>query len=219
MSSTFSNFFAGQPGILRFVFSCCHSHNVSQQTGHKKDSRLDCHPYVSALPIFPGRRQPSIFGASELNCRVRNGYGWTLTAISTDYSIPQNLASMDKPTRCLSMETKKQRRERAFTLAWKRAIRSLLLSGDPYESRTRVCGVRGRRLNHLTNGPSSSQASYPLLPSADESSVITLLLLFQSNPLRWALIGVLRTLLGSHLGASPTQVGVVHLQGLEPWTP
>ena len=124
-----------------------------QQTGHKKDSRLDCHPYVSALPIFPGRRQPSIFGASELNCRVRNGYGWTLTAISTDYSIPQNLASMDKPTRCLSMETKKQRRERAFTLAWKRAIRSLLLSGDPYESRTRVCGVRGRRLNHLTNGP------------------------------------------------------------------
>ena len=41
-------------------------------------------PFVSALPIFPGRRQPSIFGASELNCRVRDGNGWTLTAISTD---------------------------------------------------------------------------------------------------------------------------------------
>ena len=54
-------------------------------TGHKKDSHMDCHPYVSALPIFPGRRQPSIFGASELNCRVRNGNGWTLTAINTDY--------------------------------------------------------------------------------------------------------------------------------------
>ncbi len=40
---------------------------------------------VSALPIFPGRRQPSIFGASELNCRVRDGNGWTLTAISTDF--------------------------------------------------------------------------------------------------------------------------------------
>ena len=40
--------------------------------------------FVSALPIFPGRRQPSIFGADELNCRVRNGNGWTLTAISTD---------------------------------------------------------------------------------------------------------------------------------------
>ena len=40
---------------------------------------------VSALPIFPGRRQPSIFGASELNCRIRDGNGWTLTAISTDF--------------------------------------------------------------------------------------------------------------------------------------
>ena len=42
-------------------------------------------PFVSAPPIFPGRRQPSIFGASELNCRVRDGNGWTLTAISTDF--------------------------------------------------------------------------------------------------------------------------------------
>ena len=25
--------------------------------------------------------------------------------------------------------------------------------GDPWESRTPVCGVRGRRLDHLTNGP------------------------------------------------------------------
>ena len=40
---------------------------------------------MSALPIFPGRRQPSIFGASELNCRVRDGNGWALTAISTDF--------------------------------------------------------------------------------------------------------------------------------------
>ena len=38
-----------------------------------------------ALPIFPGRRQPSIVGANELNFRVRDGNGWTLTAISTDY--------------------------------------------------------------------------------------------------------------------------------------
>ena len=37
-----------------------------------------------ALPIFPARLQASIFGAGELNCRVRNGNGWTLTAISTD---------------------------------------------------------------------------------------------------------------------------------------
>ena len=45
--------------------------------------------FVLALPIFPGRHQPSIFGASELNCRVRYrvryGNGWTLTAISTNF--------------------------------------------------------------------------------------------------------------------------------------
>ena len=176
--------------------------------------------FVSALPIFPGRRQPSIFGASELNCRVRNGNGWTLTAISTDYSIPQNLASMDKPTRCLSMETKKQRRERAFTLAWKQAIRSLLLSGDPYESRTRVCGVRGRRLNHLTNGP-CRRSKLRIFRFHLTAKTPSLHCFSSSNQtrLRWALIGVLRTFWGSHLGASHTQVGVVHLQGLEPWTP
>ena len=36
------------------------------------------------LLIFPGRFQPSIFSASELNCRVRYGNGCTLTAIDTD---------------------------------------------------------------------------------------------------------------------------------------
>ncbi len=38
------------------------------------------------LPIFPGSCPPSIFGASELNFRVRDGNGWTLTAISTNFS-------------------------------------------------------------------------------------------------------------------------------------
>ena len=40
---------------------------------------------VLALPIFPVRLQTSIFGADELNFRVRNGNGWTLTAINTNY--------------------------------------------------------------------------------------------------------------------------------------
>ena len=35
-------------------------------------------------PIFPGRRQPSIFGTDELNYRVRNGNGWTLIVINTN---------------------------------------------------------------------------------------------------------------------------------------
>jgi Amt family ammonium transporter len=39
------------------------------------------------LPIVPGRRRPSIVGTSELNCRVRNGNGWTLTVIDTNYVV------------------------------------------------------------------------------------------------------------------------------------
>ena len=43
---------------------------------------------VLALPIFPGRRQPSIVGRNELNYRVRNGNGWTLALISTNFCLP-----------------------------------------------------------------------------------------------------------------------------------
>ena len=39
-----------------------------------------------ALPIFPGRLQPSIVGRSELNFRVRNGNGWTLALINTNFA-------------------------------------------------------------------------------------------------------------------------------------
>ena len=35
-------------------------------------------------PIFPVRCQTSIFGTGELNFRVRNGNGWTLTAKGTN---------------------------------------------------------------------------------------------------------------------------------------
>ena len=38
------------------------------------------------LPIFTGRLQPTIFGASELNFCVRNGNRWDLTAIDTGRS-------------------------------------------------------------------------------------------------------------------------------------
>ena len=38
-----------------------------------------------ALPIFPGSRPPSIFGACELNFCVRDGNRWTLTAINTNF--------------------------------------------------------------------------------------------------------------------------------------
>ena len=40
--------------------------------------------YMLALPIFPGRRPPSIVGANELNFCVRDGNRWTLIAINTN---------------------------------------------------------------------------------------------------------------------------------------
>lgn len=38
-------------------------------------------------PIFPGGSPPSIFGTEELNYRVRDGNGWTLFVIDTDYEL------------------------------------------------------------------------------------------------------------------------------------
>ena len=41
----------------------------------------------SALLIFPAGCPASIFSASELNYRVRDGNGWTLKVINTDYAV------------------------------------------------------------------------------------------------------------------------------------
>ena len=54
-----------------------------------------------ALPIFPGRRQPSIVGRDELNYRVRNGNGWTLALISTNY-LSSGFAGEHSVLYCLS---------------------------------------------------------------------------------------------------------------------
>ncbi len=40
-----------------------------------------------ALTYLPGALQTSIVGTSELNFRVRNGNGWTLTVINTNLSL------------------------------------------------------------------------------------------------------------------------------------
>ena len=37
------------------------------------------------LPIFPIRRRISIVGTTQLNFRVRYGYGWTLCVNGTNY--------------------------------------------------------------------------------------------------------------------------------------
>ena len=55
-----------------------------------------------ALPIFPVRRQTSIFGRSELNFRVRNGNGWTLALISTYFTFSEKKVSKEKFLRLFS---------------------------------------------------------------------------------------------------------------------
>ena len=44
-------------------------------------------------PIFPDRLQSSIFGAGELNFRVRDGNGWTLAAINTNCFVLPSLST------------------------------------------------------------------------------------------------------------------------------
>ena len=48
-----------------------------------------------ALPIFPGRHQPSIVGANELNFCVRDGNRWTLIAINTNYLFRRGFVPLD----------------------------------------------------------------------------------------------------------------------------
>ena len=109
------------------------------KTKQKRQS-FDCRFLMLALPIFPGRRQPSIVGRNELNYRVRNGNGWTLALINTNSSsgFPENMHII-------------------------RSIQALVKrkNGDPYRIRTDVNGVRGRCLNHLTNGPFAFSTSFP----------------------------------------------------------
>ena len=59
---------------------------LSRSYKYKKRSHsLEWLLSMLALPIFPGRLQPSIVGRSELNFRVRDGNGWTLALISTNF--------------------------------------------------------------------------------------------------------------------------------------
>ena len=88
-------------------------------------------------PIFPVRRQTSIFGTDELNFCVRNGNRWTLIVKSTNYQIHHQ--GLEPWTPWL--------RVRCST-SWANGAYH-----DPRESRTPDWGVRGPRLDHLTIGP------------------------------------------------------------------
>ena len=103
-----------------------------------------------ALPIFPDRLQSSIVGRSELNFRVRDGNGWTLALISTNYL--NRIAATN------------------IVYAIFRCCQEK--SGDPYRIRTDVKGVRGLCLNHLTNGPFGTPSGTRTLDTLIKSQVL-----------------------------------------------
>ena len=111
-------------------------HTLSETEKRRSKDRR----FVLALPILPGRCQPSIVSRDELNYRVRNGNGWTLILISTNYCYPASAGT----TIIINLSSRLVNIFSDF-----RPFRT----GDPYRIRTDVNGVRGRCLNHLTNGP------------------------------------------------------------------
>ena len=146
---------------------------------------------MSALPIFPVRLQTSIFGRSELNFRVRNGNGWTLALISTDFVDADfvSFAAALAPRLIHSIASPLPRRPALAGLCSEFMLfgiflpinnYSILLSrrhwrsdlGDPYRIRTDVKGVRGLCLNHLTNGPFGTPSGTRTLDTLIKSQVL-----------------------------------------------
>ena len=125
----------------RYLFS-----QVGQGSSRRRNSPVDCssrllsykvlrpqlslRPFVFALLIFPGSHPPSIVSANELNFCVRDGNRWTLMTINTN---SYGWVSTH--------------------LLYIKSFSASNIFGDPYRIRTDVNGVRGRCLNHLTNGP------------------------------------------------------------------
>ena len=66
-----------EPTTLRLTAGCSAIELLRQKGDKKCESQH--------LPIFPGRLQPSIFGTTQLNFRVRDGNGWGLSVIGTGF--------------------------------------------------------------------------------------------------------------------------------------
>ena len=114
-------------------------------TGRKKP-RPFSRGFVFALPIFTASHPATIVGVHVLNFCVRDGNRWTHMTINTNsygWVLPifyiKSLAASNS----------------FWIIAPHRYFVNTFLEkvGDPYRIRTDVNGVRGRCLNHLTNGP------------------------------------------------------------------
>ena len=113
---------------------------------------------VLALPIFPVRLQTSIVGRIELNFRVRNGNGWTLDLINTNLLFFEKKSKQKKLLIFFSLPSSSTI---SHYIHFSPSCQELSQqkNGDPCGNRTHVCGVRGRRLDRLTNGPHVRAAS------------------------------------------------------------
>ena len=115
---------------------CSYLRSIPTSTRKKKKQQLSLLLRCRRWVIFPGRRQPSIVTVNELNYCVRNGNRCTLVTINTYYFVAHSCAAL------LLYHT--------ISLLSTSFLKKF---GDPWENRTPVCGVRGRRLSRLTNGP------------------------------------------------------------------
>ena len=110
--------------------------------------------FVFALPIFTASHPATIVGVHVLNFCVRDGNRWTHMTINTNSYAEEVLPFL------------------YLTLLYSvplLTVSQCSLLGDPYRIRTDVNGVRGRCLNHLTNGPfgplSGTRTRDPLIKS------------------------------------------------------
>ena len=71
---------------------------ISREKRKKRTTHLGG-SFMLALPIFPVRLQTSIVGRIELNFRVRDGNGWTLDLISTNYLLHCTLKTEQREKR------------------------------------------------------------------------------------------------------------------------
>ena len=107
-----------------------------------------------ALPIFTASHPATIVGANELNFCVRDGNRWTLVAINTNsggWVLPIFYIKSLAASNSFWIITH-------FLVFVNPFLKGF---GDPYRIRTDVNGVRGRCLNHLTNGPDMFSTSFP----------------------------------------------------------
>ena len=109
-------------------------------------------------PIFPERLHSSIFGTGELNGRVRNGNGWNLTVIDTDWDTKLPLDIMvtrggfEPPLPAWEAGVLGHLTNGPYQnfLGWRTAYAALRLNGAPSRARTGDPLIKSQLLYQLS---------------------------------------------------------------------